>query len=424
MITRISKLLAAAALLATPALAEPVVVKGEKVWTGTEQGTLTNGVVVFDEGRVVAVGGADTVVPEGARTITAKYVTPGLISAFSRTGLVEVSAESSTNDISSGKSPFSVAINAADGFNPDATTLPITRLDGVTRIVVAPAASESIFAGQGFVADTSGDVDGDLTENAFLLVSMGERGASLAGGSRPSAWAELRASFDDVRNFAARYSGGNNDGTVLNRTDAIALAPAVRGAQLIVFEAHRASDLNAIMDFKDANPVIRVAILGGDEAWRVAPRLAQMNIPVILDSFSNLPASFSQLGATSENAARLVEAGVRIAIVNLGDDSHQARLAVQIAGNAVANGLDFDDAMKALTVTPADIFGMPGLGVLRPGARADIVAWDGDPLEVTSSPEAVFIDGTQQSLQSRQTRLRDRYLTLAPKDLPQAYVKP
>ncbi len=178
------------------------------------------------------------------------------------------------------------------------------------------------------------------------------------------------------------------------------------------------------MDFATANPKLRIAIVGADEGWRVAPRLARSGIPVIVDAFSNLPASFEQLGATAENASRMMDAGVTVAISHLGDSSHQARLAIQVAGNAVANGMSHDDAMKALTTAPAEIFGLQGLGVIGPGARADIVVWDGDPLEVTSNPDVVMIDGDVQSLETRQTELRDRYLKLDESGRPLAYVKP
>jgi len=178
------------------------------------------------------------------------------------------------------------------------------------------------------------------------------------------------------------------------------------------------------MDFAEANSDLQIAIVGADEGWRVAPRLAASGIPVIVDAFSNLPASFEQLGATAENASRLMEAGVTVAIAHLGSSSHQARLSTQVAGNAVANGLSHDDAMKALTTYPAQIFGLRGLGVIGPGARADIVVWDGDPLDVTSNPDVVMIDGKVQSLETRQTQLRDRYLDLDESTRPLAYVKP
>jgi imidazolonepropionase-like amidohydrolase len=408
----------AALSLAPFAAAQPVAIVGEKVWTGTAQGTLTNGVVVIDDGRIVSVGTGAA--PAGMAKVEAEWVTPGLISAFSRTGITEVPGERTANDTGAGSSPFSAALNAADGFNPDATPIAVTRLEGFTRIAVAPDARSKLFAGQGFLADTSGLPGSVFKERAFAFLVLGERGASLSGGSRSAAWTALRGAFDDVRFFSARYMT-HNDGNVLTRMDAQALMPAVKGDQLIVIEARRASDLEAIMDFKQENPMLKVAIVGADEGWRVADRLAAMNIPVIIDAFSNLPASFSQLAATSENAARLAEAGVTVAIVNLDDDSHQARLATQIAGNAVANGLPFDAAMQALTIAPAEIFGMTGLGVLAPGARADVVAWDGDPLEITSAPTAVFIDGVSEPMESRQTKLRDRYLSLDTSERPLAY---
>lgn len=419
MIRRI--LLSLTILTAAPAaLAEPVAVYGKSVWTGTSQGTITDGVVVIDNGRVVSVGPASTPVPAGAKEVRAEWVTPGLISAFSRTGIAEVSGVDDTNDAGAGGSHFSAALDAADGFNPDATAIGVTRLAGFTRLAVAPQARATLFGGQGFLANTSGDADSVFRDRAFAFIVLGENGASLAGGSRPASWTTLRGAFDDVRFFGARYMS-HNEGNVLTRMDAQALMPAVKGDQLILFQARRASDLNAVMDFAEANPSLRIAIVGADEGWRVADRLATLDIPVMVDSFSNLPASFSQLAATGENAKRLAEEGVTVAIVNLDNDDHLAHLASQIAGNAVANGMAFDDAMRALTTAPAEIYGMTGLGVLAPGARADVVAWDGDPLEVTSAPTAVYIDGEAQSMVSRQTELRDRYRTLDESQRPLAY---
>jgi len=414
-------LLSAIALgAASVSFAQTVAVYGETVWTGTGQGRLTNGVVVIQNGRITAVGPSGTPVPAGADEVRAKWVTPGLISAFSRTGLSEVSGVDDTNDAGAGASPFSAALNAADGFNPDATPVAITRLEGFTRLAVAPEADGKLFGGQGFLADTSGLMGSIFREKAFAYVVLGEGGASRAGGSRPAAWAALRGALDDVRFFTSRFMT-HNEGNSLTRMDAQALMPVVKGDQLILFEASRASDLNAIMDFKEENPSLRVAIVGADEGWRVARRLAAMDIPVILDAFSNLPSSFSQLAATSENAKRLAGAGVTVAIVHLENDGHQTRLATQVAGNAVANGMEYDDAMRALTTAPAQIFDMTGLGLLAPGARADVVAWDGDPLEVTSGAIAVFIDGEAQPMQSRQTRLRDRYISLDESERPLAY---
>ncbi|KCZ54977.1 hypothetical protein HY29_01860 [Hyphomonas beringensis] len=415
--------LAAFTCLTAPALADTYVIRGENVWTGTSQGTIKNGVVVIEDDRITAVGGASTSVPDGASEISAKWVTPGLISAYSQTGLVEVGAEDPTNDARAGASVYSISLNAADGFNPDATAIDVTRIEGFTRLVVAPQTGNTMFGGQGFIADTSGDLDTPLEEKAFTVIALGEAGAGLTGGSRASAMATLKAALDDGRSYPTRYIA-NSEGDALKRLDAQAFSPAARGQQLIMVRANRASDLNAVMDLAEEQPNLKFVIVGADEAWRVAPRLAQLDIPVIVDAFSNLPSSFEHLAATSENASRLADAGVTFAIANVGDSVEQARLASQIAGNAVANGLDFDDALAALTVTPAEIFNMTGYGTLAPGAHADVVAWDGDPLEVTSGPVAVIIDGETQSLESRQTRLRDRYLNLDESERPMAYHKP
>ncbi len=423
MIRSLISSVAAISLAAAPAIAETFVVRGETVWTGTAQGTIENGVIVIEDDRIVSVGGASLEVPEDATEISAPWVTPGLIAAFSRTGLVEVGAEDSTNDTMAATSPFSAALNAADGFSPDATAIDVTRIEGFTRLVVAPNTGSSLFAGQGFVADASGDLESEVSERAFAFIKLGEAGAGLAGGSRQSAMTVLRAALDDARGFPARYLA-HNEGAVLSRVDAQAFAPAARGQQLLVIQASRASDLNAIMDLAEEDPSLKIVIVGADEAWRVAPRLAELQIPVIINAFSNLPSSFEQLAATSENAARLSDAGVQFAIANVGDGSHQARLATQLAGNAVANGLSFDDALAALTSAPADIFGLTGYGRIAPGARADIVAWDGDPLEVVSAPVAILIGGEQASLESRQTRLRDRYLSLDEAERPRAYSRP
>jgi imidazolonepropionase-like amidohydrolase len=422
----IRKLMASAVLATVAAMAasaETYVVEGKHVWTGTDAGTIENGVVIIRDGVIAAVGPSTTPRPEGAEVITAEWVTPGLISAFSRTGIIEVDAEDSTNDAVAAMSGFSASLDASDGFNPDDTAVDVSRLGGVTRVAVAPQPSTNLFAGQGFIADTSGTQGTSLKPEAFTFVTLGEGGAGLAGGSRPAAWAQLRAAFDDARAYPTRYIAGG-EGDVLSRRDAEALAPAARGRQLILIDARSASDLNAVMDLAESNRNLKFAILGADEGWRVAERLAALKIPVIVDGFANLPSSFSQLAATQENAARLDAAGVPVAIVNLDDSTHLARLMTQIAGNAVANGMDWDDAMKALTVTPASIYGMSGYGILAPGAHADVVAWDGDPLEVTTNTDAVFIDGEPQEMRSRQAELRDRYLSLDKDDRPYAYVRP
>ncbi|MDG1826986.1 MAG: amidohydrolase family protein [Henriciella sp.] len=408
--------------LALPGFAQDLYIGNAKVWTGTDAGVVDNAGILIRDGEIVAMGAGLSAPRGGIQTVDAEgnWVTPGIISAFSRTGIVEVSAEDTTNDTNASGSAFSVALRAADGFNPAATPVAVTRIEGVTRIAVAPSNGGSMIAGQGFVADTSGDPDSMTDERAFVYVDIGERGAGLAGGSRPAAWAALRGAFADARGYPARFMA-HNEGDALTRADAQAFGDAVRGRQLMVVAAHRASDIRQVIKLKAQNTNLNLTIVGADEGWIVADELAAADIPVIIDPFQNLPASFAQLGATSKNAERLIAAGVDTAFAHLGDDSHQARLILQVAGNAVANGVDFDDAMAAITTVPAQIYGLDGYGTVAVGSAGDVVIWDGDPLELSSAPSLVVIDGDVQSLESRQTRLRDRYLDLDESERPLAY---
>ncbi len=412
---------AAATTFILSAGAQNIAITNAKVWTGTDAGTLENANIYIADGQIAGLG-VNFAPPSGTELIDAEgnWVTPGIFSPFSRTGIVEVGAEDSTNDTSAAGSPFSVALRAADGFNPAATPIDVTRIEGVTRIAVAPSTGGSMIAGQGFLADTSGDADSISDDRAFVFIDLGEGGAGLAGGSRPAAWAALRGAFADARGYPGRFMA-HNEGDTLTRADAQAFGQAVRGQQLILISAHRASDLRLVMDLKRDNPNLNLAIVGADEGWIVADALAAADIPVIVDPFQNLPASFSQLGATSKNAERLIAAGVSTAFAHLGDNGHQARLVLQSAGNAAANGVGFDDAMAAMTTVPAEIFGVDNSGTIARGSTADLVIWDGDPLEVASAPIAVFIDGEVQSLESRQTKLRDRYLELDESEKPLAY---
>jgi imidazolonepropionase-like amidohydrolase len=412
---------AATAVIALGASAQDVAIVNAKVWTGTEAGTLDNANIYISNGEIAGIG-VNFAPPSGTEIINAdgNWVTPGIFSPFSRTGIVEVGAEDSTNDTNASGSEFSVALRASDSFNPAATSIDVTRIEGVTRVAVAPAHGGSLIAGQGFVADTSGAADSVSDPRAFVYIDMGEGGAGLAGGSRSAAWASLRGAFADARGYPARFMA-HNEGDALTRADAQAFGRAVRGQQLILVAAHRASDLRKVMDFKTENPNLNLVIVGADEGWMVADELAAAGIPVIIDPFQNLPASFAQLGATSKNAERLIAANVPTAFAHMGFDGHQARLVLQSAGNAVANGVSFDDAMAAMTTVPADIFGLDNHGTVERGSAADLVIWDGDPLETASAPTAVFIDGVPQSLESRQTKLRDRYLDLDESDKPLAY---
>jgi imidazolonepropionase-like amidohydrolase len=400
-----------AAALVTPAAAETVLIRDGRVVTNTAAGTIENGDVLIVDGRIRAVG-ADIAAPRGARIVEAqgRYVTPGAFAAMSEIGLSEISGSGAPNDASVEGSLVGAAADAGRAFNPGVTAVAVTRMEGVTRAAIAPDTS-SLFGGRGALVSLGGTADSVFRQNAFMVVELGETGANRSGSSRAALWPVFEAALRDAREYPARYRSGQG-GAVLNELDAAALQPFARGQGLFLVHVESAADIRRLIRFKSANPGLRFAIHGGAEAWQVADELARARIPVILDPLSNLPDRFERLSARIDNAVLLHNAGVQIAIAPMPGtvDAHQARLVLQLAGNAVANGLPWDAAFAAVSRGPADIFGAGAqLGRLERNYLADAVIWDGDPLEVMSAPTAVYIEGVEQPLVSRQTRLRDRY---------------
>ena len=445
---------------AAPVAAQTVAITGGTVVIGDGSEPIPNGTVVVRDGRVVSAG-AGVAVPAGAERVdaTGKWVTPGLVAGFSRLGLVEVDAVSSTNDAVANSSPFSAAIDVAPAVNPRAASIAVSRASGVTRAVVAPVTARSIFAGQGAVIDTGQDMDALTRRRAFQYVEFGEEGASDAGGSRAAAHAYFRNALREARDVASgqrttpvsgsastgnetlpleeipdtslvRTVEGRPSDVLLSRYDARALVPVMQGRQMLLIHVERASDILAMLDLKREFPALRMALVGVAEGWTVAPQLAAARMPVIANALTDLPASFEQLAATQSNVGRMVQAGVEVGIGMLNEDeTRMVRVTTQLAGNLVAltrvpgaTGLTWPQAFAAISSAPADILGLGReIGSLAPGRRADVVLWSGDPLELSSDTERVWIDGVEQSLVTRQTRLRDRYATPTEGDRPKAY---
>lgn len=246
-----------------------------------------------------------------------------------------------------------------------------------------------------------------------MFAALDQGGAAIAGGARTQAWAFLDAAMGDARAYPARFMA-HREGDAVNRYDAEALVAVVRRGMPLMVEVDRAADILAALRFQRDNPGVRLILTGVAEGAAVAEEIAQAGVPVIVDPLRNLPASFDLVGADFANVLALHEAGVVFAITPQSassGDTFNVRLIPQHAGNAVARGLTWEAAFQAITLNPARIFGVDDrLGSLEAGKIADVVIWDGDPLEVMVAPVAVFINGEETSLTSRQTALRDRYL--------------
>lgn len=414
--------------LVTGASAQVVVIQNAEIHTASDAGVIEDGDIILLGGEITEIGQGLTV-PDGATVIDAagQILTPGIIAPYSSIGLSEISLDREANDAGprSGEDfPLSAALNAADAINPSATLIGVNRAGGVTRALSAPEAGDGMFAGQAVVIDLDGDGQIITRPNAAQIVMMGYAGARRTGDTRMGAWATLRDTLDEARIYASNpreYYQRTRDSR-FSFSDLEALAPIIAGEQKLFVHVNGAPDITTLIKLK-ADYGLDVVIVGGSEAWRVAQALATVEIPVILDAFNNLPAQFEDLGATLENAARLHRAGVSIGFYNPpGFGAHNLRALPQLAGNAVANGLPHDAAIEALTINPARMLGIDQrYGSLEVGKGADLVIWDGDPLEVTVRPVTVIIDGKVTSLENRQTKLRDRYDDLRKGDLPHAY---
>jgi imidazolonepropionase-like amidohydrolase len=429
-VKRLALLLAGiAAFAAVPAAAQTLAITGGRVVIGDGSEPIDGGTVVIRDGRVVAAG-ANVAVPPGAQVVDArgKWVTPGVVAGFSRIGLVEVDSVDATNDTQANNSPFNAALDIAPAINPEATAVAVSRAAGVTRAVVSPSTGHSIFGGQGAVIDLGGDMHPITRARLFQYIELGEEGAGDAGGSRASAHMVLRNALREARDLSRR--GGRPDDVLLTRADATALAEVLAGRQLLLVHAERASDILQVLALRTEFPTLRLVLVGATEGWRVARDIATAHVPVIANALNDLPATFEQLSATQSNVGRLWAAGVNVSIGMINDEeARQVRVSTQYAGNLVAltripgaTGLTWNQAFEAISSGPAEALGLGGeIGSLRPGRRGDVVIWDGDPLELSTGVEAVWIDGVRQSLENRQTRLRDRYRQPQEGSLPHSY---
>lgn len=424
---------AAAALLASPAHAQTVAITGGKVVIGDGSAPIEGGTVVLRDGKVVAAG-SGVAVPAGAQVVdaTGKWVTPGLFAGFSRLGLVEVEAVNETNDSSASRGEFSAAIDVTPAINPKVSAVAVNRAAGITRAVVAPIAPAAIFAGMGAVIDLGDDYNAVTRARAFQFVELGETGSAKAGGSRASAFLEFRNALIEARALANGQRGvpAHPHDALLNRQDAAALVPVVNGEMRLLVHVERAADILNVLKLREEFPALKLVLAGVSEGWLVANQIASAGVPVIASALNDLPSEFEKTAATQSNIGRMKRAGVTVSIGMINDnDAHRLHYSPQYAGNLVAlqrvpgaSGLTWDQAFAAISSGPAQALGIEAmLGSLKPGRAGDVVIWDGDPLELSSAPVAVMIDGVQQPLDNRQARLRDRYRTPQEGALPKAY---
>jgi hypothetical protein len=398
------------------AQSDAIMIRGATVHTMTKDGTLENTDVFISGGKIQRIGKNLPVPQDDVYVFNAggKPLTPGFFAGISSIGITEVSAVEESSDSSLALKEMRPEFDVVPAYNPNSSLIPVTRIEGFSFTLLGAGAKGSIFGGQGQLVALDGGYE-SFVGKPVLFINVGRDASGLSGGSRAAQWMLLNQAMAE-----ADSPPTSNEATLLTRAGRGTLSTYANDGK-VVFNVDRASDILETLRFATRFG-LDLVISGGTEAWMVARQLAAAKVPVLLDPLVNLPSNFDKLGARLDNAAILEAAGVTVVINGAG--SHNAHRQRQMAGNAVSHGLPHHAGIAALTINPARVFGVSDhQGRIQKNNAANVVLWSGDPLEVTSAAEIVVINGKLIPMESRQTKLRDRYLPENP-DMPRAYIKP
>ena len=428
---RICAVLAILALtLLTPSShSETIAITGGKLLT-VSHGTIENGVLVMSDGKIAAVGEAASVkIPSDAKVIDAKGMTvyPGLIDPESNFGLTEISADQMTNDLIERSDEIMPHMHVYDAFHSETELIPVARLNGITNAVVAPA-NENTISGQDIFIQLYGK-DRDqmiLGRDTALAMNFGaeqrRRGSGRGAGGRseyPSTRmgliTQLRQTFLDVQEYQARRD------TAVKKEDKVfkrdlkleALIPYLKGERPVVIGVYEGYEVEVIMALAQEFH-LKVILNHVTHTQEILDKIAAYHVPVIVGSIYDFPRADQRFDAVYTLPAELAKRGVKIAISSADAggpvSSHSARNLPYAAGFAAAYGLPYDEALKAITLNVAEMFGFADrLGSLDVGKTANVVVANGDPLDVRTDVKQVYIQGVAVPMENRQTRLRDEY---------------
>ena len=410
---RFGALVLAALLLLPASVPARTLIEGARIYVGNGRPVINEGqVLIYGEKIAAVLSREDAVQPvagDEVLDVAGAFITPGLVESVTVAGLVGVSRVD--EDFRLKGYPLGPGFAVSRSFNPWSPHVAGLRARGVTTAILTPVSTDDLFRGQSGIVNLSGEADSVEQPDNAVHVAIGEAGADKAGGSRAVTLLRLREALLDAREYKARrnaYRDGRSRSFQHSRLDLEALVTVVERQVPLVVEVERATDILALLDLKQELR-IHLVIMGASEAWKVASRIAEADVPVIVNPLHNTPADFDRIAARLDIATSLHRAGVTVALSQMNTELG-GRTLTQIAGNAVAYGLPWEAALDAITLTPAEIWGLDDeLGSLEAGKRADLVVWQGDPLELTSYVTHVMIAGRWQQLRTRQTELLDRY---------------
>jgi imidazolonepropionase-like amidohydrolase len=389
---------------------------------------IENATVVVQNGRILSVG--KDAAPAGAQVVdcAGKHLWPGFVAPLSALGLVEVSSVRGTVDDAETGS-INPNVRADVEINPDSELLPVARFNGITSAVVVPSTdgSRGGISGASALIHLDGWTREDMTIQAPLALhvrwpAMGisrsffeTRSEEEQKKDRDQAIKAIHEAFDDARAYAKARGAEGKSGVPRHDQDVRwdAMGKALRGEIPVVFHAGALNQIQACLKFADEQGLGNLVLADGDDAWRIAPELKRRNVAVILGPSQELPRrSYEPYDEGMTQAAKLHEAGVRFCISDggSGGNAANARNLPYEAAYAAAYGLPREEALKSITLYPAQIFGVADrVGSIEAGKIADLVLGDGDPLEIETHVEQVWIAGKAVSMENRQTRLFHKY---------------
>ena len=408
---------------------QTVAIIGGKLLTITH-GTIENGVVVLTDGKIVAVGPAgSTSVPKDAQVFDAKGMTvyPGLFDAETHLGLTEVESDQNSNDLAETSDEILPQMHVVDAFHAETVRIPIQRINGVTSAIVAPASEDSI-AGQDALIQLYGKNRNAMIVAPDIALAMNFEGDVRRRGGTPGTTkfpatrmglaSQLRQTFLDTQHYVserAEAAKPEHKGPSVKRDLKYeALVPYLKGEKPVVLGAYESYEVEVAMSIaKEFN--LKVILNHVTHAQDILDTIASYKVPVIVGSIYDAPRANERYDAVYSLPAELQKRGVKIALSSLSNGPvSDSRNLPYAAGYAVAYGLPYDEAMKAITLNPAEMFGMGDrFGSLDVGKVANVVVANGDPLDVRTSVKQVFIEGVAVPMTSRQTDLRDEYSPLS-----------
>ncbi len=407
-----------------------IVLKGGKLLTITH-GVIENGALVMQGGKIVAAGPASSVqVPSGAQVVdvTGMTVYPGLIDSETNLGLTEISAEAMTNDLIEMSDEIMPHMHTAEAFHAESTLIPVARMNGITNAVVAPSSGDTLPGQDSFIqlAGASATEMLLIRDLAMPLNFTGDERRNKGGfdkrkfpSTRMGLAAQLRQAFLDAQDYKSKwteYDRKKADAALDKKPDPTApkrdlkleaLLPYLEGKKTIVLAADGPSDLETAVNL--ANEFKLKFVLNHiSHSQPMLDYVARLKVPVIVGPIYEAPKDEERYDTVYSLPAQLYKRGVKIVFASY--SAHRVRNLPDQAGYATAFGLPYDEALKAITLNAAEIWGVADkLGSLDVGKTANVVVSNGDPLDVKTDVKQVYIEGRAVPMTSRQVWLRDQY---------------